>query len=358
MLRPFADQKRVIVTAQNILARIGLIVPPLNAGEAADVREHAAELIVLLPRGIECANAAGRDAGNRAAIGVLTDVVLCLDVGQNLIAQEARVPVRDRIVLDAPHLLLADRTWLNEHLDHHRNLFLGNQVVHDSQGARCAVSLDQVLAILPDHERRGNVLVVLRGHIDPVVALHAIVNLAGVDDFFRQRALWHAGPGVRIGTVRWHICRATSARAIHHVIETMHRAGLQPSRVVPEIALPGARHRPNGAVVDVNLRPHFGLNGPDKVRTFTGERRPLLELLFTERGAKRFRKIVRLLASQLDQLRRRKLVGGLCRDDCEGYRARKKRSSNHGSVLYVNRDFMTERLYYTDSYLREFHARV
>src|SRR5438309_3798377 len=138
----------------------------------------------------------------------------------------------------------------------------------------------------------------------------------------------------------------------------MHGAGLQLSRVVPEIALPGARHRPSGAIVDVNLGPRFGLDGPDKVRTFTRECCPLLHLLLTERGAKRFRKIVRLLASQLDQLRRRKPVGGMHRDQRRSEKACKKRSSDHGSVLYVNRDFMTERLYYTDSYLREFHARV
>src|SRR4029077_19839638 len=204
---------------------------------------------------------------------------------------------------------------------------------------------------------------VLRRHIDPVVALHAVINRARLDDFLRQSTLRHSGLRIRIGPVRRHIGRAAGARAIYQVIETMHRAGLQRSGVVPEIALSGARHRPAGAIVDVNLGPCFRFNGPDKIRPFPGKRRPLLQLLVPERGAQRVRKSMRLLASQLDQLRRRKLVGSLCRKRCERHDARKngpsqKRLFAHGSVLYVNRDFMTERLYYTDSYLQEFHARV
>ena len=37
----FSNQERKIVAAQNILPRVRLIVVPLNAGEAADVRKHA-----------------------------------------------------------------------------------------------------------------------------------------------------------------------------------------------------------------------------------------------------------------------------------------------------------------------------
>src|SRR3979490_3357339 len=81
MLRPFADQKRIIVTTEKIFARISLIVPPLDAGAATDGVEHAAEVIVLLPRDVEGTDATRGDAGNRAAVGVLTDAVFCLDVG-------------------------------------------------------------------------------------------------------------------------------------------------------------------------------------------------------------------------------------------------------------------------------------
>ena len=49
----FSNQERKIVAAQNILPRVRLIVVPLNAGEAADVRKHAAELVRLLPGHVE-----------------------------------------------------------------------------------------------------------------------------------------------------------------------------------------------------------------------------------------------------------------------------------------------------------------
>src|SRR5215831_6479842 len=85
-LRPLTYQKRIIVAAENVFAGIRLIVPPLDAGKAAHVREHTAELIVLLPRGIEGADASRGDAGNGPAVSVLTDAVLRLDVSQNLVA--------------------------------------------------------------------------------------------------------------------------------------------------------------------------------------------------------------------------------------------------------------------------------
>src|SRR6266852_5333184 len=66
----FADQKRVVVATQNVFARIGLIVPPLNAGETADVRKNAAELVILLPGGIEGTNSTRRDARDSAAVGI------------------------------------------------------------------------------------------------------------------------------------------------------------------------------------------------------------------------------------------------------------------------------------------------
>ena len=37
VLRRFANEKWIIITAQLVFPRIGLVVGPLNAGEAADV---------------------------------------------------------------------------------------------------------------------------------------------------------------------------------------------------------------------------------------------------------------------------------------------------------------------------------
>ena len=42
--------------------------------------------------------------------------------------------------------------------------------------------IDVAGAILKDHERGGRLWIVLRRHVDPVLALHAVVDFAGVDD--------------------------------------------------------------------------------------------------------------------------------------------------------------------------------
>ena len=88
VLGRFADEKWIVITAQPVFPGIGLIVGPLNAGKAAHVREHAAELIRLLPGDIERADAARRNARDRPAICVAPDIVFRLNIRQDLVTQK------------------------------------------------------------------------------------------------------------------------------------------------------------------------------------------------------------------------------------------------------------------------------
>ena len=74
---------------------------PLDAGEAADSREHAAELVRHLPGGVEGADAARRIARHRAAVAIFADVVLFGDQRQDLFPDKSRIRIVDRVVLDA-----------------------------------------------------------------------------------------------------------------------------------------------------------------------------------------------------------------------------------------------------------------
>src|SRR5262245_32519576 len=66
---------------------------PLNAGEAANAREYAAELVRLLPCGVECTDASGRVTGDGAAVPIRPQVVSLRRERQYLLEHEARVSI-------------------------------------------------------------------------------------------------------------------------------------------------------------------------------------------------------------------------------------------------------------------------
>src|SRR5271157_3875625 len=68
-----------------ILSPVGIrrIFLPLNAGEAADPGNYAAELVGHLPRGVERADSSRRQPRDRPAVRVLADIVFSRDVGKN-----------------------------------------------------------------------------------------------------------------------------------------------------------------------------------------------------------------------------------------------------------------------------------
>src|SRR6266436_158691 len=186
------------------------IFPPLDAAETANPRNDPAELIGHLPRRVEGADGARREAGDSAAVSILADIVFGSDLGEHFITKIASVAVAYRVIQRAAHGILqgalpfvrvglhkiiggsarriGDVAWIDENADHHGNLFLSDQVIDDVERGIVAVAIDVPATILEDHERRGRVLAVLRGNVNPIFTLHAVVNLAGVRDLRRQRA--------------------------------------------------------------------------------------------------------------------------------------------------------------------------
>src|SRR5439155_13807595 len=82
----------------------GVAVAAADVGEAADVAQHLAEQLGPLPGDGEGADAAGADAADRPAGGVLLQVDLLADLGEDLLFEEPGVLVRQRVVLEAPVL--------------------------------------------------------------------------------------------------------------------------------------------------------------------------------------------------------------------------------------------------------------
>jgi hypothetical protein len=76
---------------------------PLDAGEAANPGDCAAELIGHLPRGIEEADATRGKADDGAAIGVFADVVLRRDPRQKFIAQKSDITISYGAVFCTAH---------------------------------------------------------------------------------------------------------------------------------------------------------------------------------------------------------------------------------------------------------------
>ena len=86
-----------------------------------------------------------------------------------------------------------DVAGIDEDADHHRDFLLGDQIVDDVERGIVAVAVDVPLAVLKDHERGGSFRIVLRGNVNPVIALHAVVDFAGVDDLVGECAGGNAG---------------------------------------------------------------------------------------------------------------------------------------------------------------------
>ena len=150
---------------------------------------------------------------------------------------------------------------------------------------------DVALAVLPDHQRGRNGRVVLRGHVDPVVALHAGVELARVHELFRNAALRHSRARVRQRPVRRHVIGAAEFLPVDQVVEPMRRADTQLPGVEPQIASGNAAHGADRLIVDDERWLRRGLNGPDEVRAVRIERFSALDGRFTEALDQRFAKL-------------------------------------------------------------------
>ncbi len=132
------------------------------------------------------------------------------DVGQDFVPQKADVTVAHGIVERAPHRIFqcamplvcislheriswSDRRFRNlarvdEDANQDRNLLLRDQVIDHVQHRIVPIAIGVPAAVLKDHHSGGNFRIVLRRNINPVVTLHTVIDLAGVDDLLGKLA--------------------------------------------------------------------------------------------------------------------------------------------------------------------------
>src|SRR4051794_10155147 len=253
---------------------------PLDAGEAAPVGDHAAKLIILEPGDVERADTSRGAPHDPAAVAILADVVFRRHVRQNFVPQEARILVGECIVLDTPHRPLADFARGDEDVDHDWYLLLGREIVENYLAACGAAALHEPLAILPDHQRRRVAGIVLGGDIDPVVALHAVIEPARVDELFREFAVRDARLLVRVRHISRDVGITAELLAIHHVIEGVGPADLEPGAESPGTALAGPLHGTGRLAIDVEGRPAGAIYGEQEVGAIAGDGNSLLDIGF------------------------------------------------------------------------------
>src|SRR5579883_2028151 len=81
---------------------------------------------------------------------------------------------------------ISDVSGIDEDADHHGNFFLRDQIVDNIESWIIAVAVNVSAAVLKYHQRRRYLRVVLCGHVNPVLALHAVINFADVDELWRE----------------------------------------------------------------------------------------------------------------------------------------------------------------------------
>ena len=147
-------------------------------------------MIGPLPGDGERGNRAGARAADAVALRILRDVVLLVEHRHQLVDDDPRVLVVERVVFRrpvggpiAPVLrrrlgLFGCPAGVDEHRDHHRDLAPVDQVVEHVRHPEVAVHVLERLAVIEDHQACRHGRVVLRGHVDPVGMLRAGIRLA------------------------------------------------------------------------------------------------------------------------------------------------------------------------------------
>ncbi len=164
----------------------GVDVTAANVGEAADVGDDFVEGVGAFPGDGEGADAAGADAADGAALGIIDEGVGFGDFGDHFVEDEAGVDVREGVVFDAAvasgfvaFFGGGEDAGVNEDADGDGHLAFVDEVVEYGGGAEVALEVDVGGAVLEDHDAGGVGGVVLGGDVDPVVAGGAGVDFAG-----------------------------------------------------------------------------------------------------------------------------------------------------------------------------------
>ena len=175
-----------------------------QVGKAADKAEHAMEYIGTGPGGVERRVAAGTGAGDGAIVGIVREVVVLGDFGQDLFDQERRKARTDGVVFGAA---VEARLGVRRRRRRTTPGLMKTPMVtgmsplwirlSKTMWLERAVFIDERAAVLEHHRAGGLVGLVLRGDVDPIIAHGAGIDLAG-PLVLRDLALRHAGLPLRI----------------------------------------------------------------------------------------------------------------------------------------------------------------
>ena len=201
------NSNRLLVGFSNN-ARVSIAIA--NVGEAADMAKDFSKLVRSLPSDSERADSAAAGATDRAATGIIGDVVVLFDFGQNFVEQKFRVVIAERIVFDASVFgfrlptgffgqFLFVVPGVNEHADRDRKLFTMNQVVENDRNAVVAILADVGMTVLKNHQSCWFGFVILLWYVDVVAAFGSRENFALEPLVFSDCALRYTFNALRIG---------------------------------------------------------------------------------------------------------------------------------------------------------------
>ena len=178
----------------------GVIVAATDIRKAAHKTQHFPERIGTLPGDRPRADRAGTAATDRPQIRVVGQVVVDLHFRDDLLQQESRVTVAERIVLDLARLIwkvvgygLTRRdARVDEEADGNGHFASMNQVVGNDRHANDAVGLKKTLPILEDHQTCRVGRVVLCRYVDPVVMDSSGIDMTVFPNMPGDPACWDA----------------------------------------------------------------------------------------------------------------------------------------------------------------------
>src|SRR5579863_9658369 len=189
------------------------------------------------PSSVEGADAARGVPCNGMAVSITADVVLRIYLGQKLFIQESIILIGNYVVLDAAHGFLAHHAGRDQDMYDDRKLFLISQVIKYVLGPRDTVTLNQLITIIPNHEGRGRVWIVLGRGVHPIVALHTLVDPARVNHFLREFAFGNPRLQIGVRAVSMDVAQPAETLPVDYVIESVRGAGRKLAGIGPDAVL-------------------------------------------------------------------------------------------------------------------------
>src|SRR5262249_38781917 len=134
--------------------------------------------------------------------------------------------------------------------------------------------------VLEDHQSRSRVGLVLSGDVDPVVAFHAVIDLADVGELIGEFAGSNAGLKVGKRRESRHIQLAAKLCTVDNVVKSMEFAQwLHARRCIPKVGAGKLVHLRTGDAVDDKVRFDLRLDDEEEIGTAPGPSGTFLQIL-------------------------------------------------------------------------------